>query len=57
MILAGQRCRHVLSPLVPTGMLFVHNVTGVLHAPQEFVTAADVAVGVAASVKVSEDYA
>jgi len=47
----------VLHTTIPTGMLFVRNVTGVSHAAAEFASTDDVASGVAALVTVIEDIA
>jgi len=47
----------VLSPLLPTAMLFVRNPTGVSHAPSEFATDEDCAAGVKALTAVVRDLA
>jgi len=47
----------VLSPLLPTAMLFVRNPTGVSHAPSEFATDEDCAAGVQALTAVVRDLA
>jgi N-carbamoyl-L-amino-acid hydrolase len=47
----------VLSPLVPTAMLFVRNPTGVSHSPAEHADDADCAAGVDAMVRVIETLA
>ena len=47
----------VLSPLVPTAMLFVRNPTGVSHSPAEHAEAADCAAGVDAMVRVIDTLA
>jgi N-carbamoyl-L-amino-acid hydrolase len=47
----------VLSAHVPTAMLFVRNPTGVSHAPAEYATDADCAVGVGALADTLEELA
>jgi N-carbamoyl-L-amino-acid hydrolase len=47
----------VLSPLVPTAMLFVRNPTGVSHSPAEHAEEADCAAGVDALTRVVETLA
>jgi N-carbamoyl-L-amino-acid hydrolase len=46
----------VLSPLVPTAMLFVRNPTGVSHAPDEFAERSDCLAGIEALATVMADW-
>jgi N-carbamoyl-L-amino-acid hydrolase len=46
----------ILSPVVPTAMLFVRNPTGVSHSPTEFADAADCNAGAAALADVMVDW-
>ena len=46
----------VLSSVIPTGMLFVRNPTGVSHSPEEFADRADCLVGVEALAAVMADW-
>lgn len=46
----------VLSPAVPTAMLFVRNPTGVSHSPEEFASRADCLAGVEALAAVMADW-
>lgn len=47
----------ILSSVVPTGMLFVRNPTGISHSPDEFAEIVDCHAGVAALAAVMADYA
>jgi N-carbamoyl-L-amino-acid hydrolase len=42
----------LLAAVVPSGMVFVRNPTGVSHSPEEFAEAADCVAGVAALEKI-----
>jgi N-carbamoyl-L-amino-acid hydrolase len=46
----------VLSPAVPTAMLFVRNPTGISHAPDEFAERADCLAGIEALAAVMADW-
>jgi N-carbamoyl-L-amino-acid hydrolase len=46
----------ILSPVVPTAMLFVRNPTGVSHSPTEFADEADCNAGAVALADVMADW-